>query len=64
MPERRRQEYKPKVLKIGLHPKLDSQQVDREDRVGPSSLGDSGDGGFRGRAAMFNNMIVNGILFH
>ena len=52
------------MLKIGLHPKLDSQQVDREDRVGPSSLGDSGDGGSRGRAVIIYNMIVIGILFY
>ena len=38
--------------------------MDREDQVGPSSLGDSGDGGSRGRAAIFNDMIVNGILFY
>ena len=38
--------------------------MDREDQVGPSSLGDSGDGGSHGRAAMFNNMIVIGILFY
>ena len=52
------------MLKIGLHPKLDLQQVDREDRVGPSSLGDSGDGGSRGRAAIIYNMIGIGILFY
>ena len=52
------------MLKIGLHPKLDSQPVDREDQVGPSSLGDSGDGGSRGRAVIIYNMIVIGILFY
>ena len=61
--ETKRKEYKPKVLKIGLHPKLDLQQVDREDQVGPSSLGDSGDGGSHGRAAIINYMFVIGILF-
>ena len=49
---------------MGLHPKLDSQQVDREGQVGPSSLGDSGDGGSRGRAAMIYDMMVIGILFY